>query len=81
MRYTLTTAFCGTAGIAVEIPYGKQPARIQDQVLKQGYAYTGVCRLKQTAFGIRPISVGGLVKVRDELEIQFSVIALTHSVQ
>jgi hypothetical protein len=36
--------------------------------------YVGRCRIKQTDFGIQPVSAGGgLVKVRDELDIEFSV--------
>ena len=30
---------------------------------------------KQTDFGIKPISVGGMVKVKDELTINFTVTA------
>ncbi len=44
-------------------------------VRKAGNAYVGSCRFKQTAFGIHPVSVGGLVKVKDELEIQFSLVS------
>ena len=36
---------------------------------------TGTFRIKQTDFGIKPISVGGVVKVKDELTISFTVIA------
>jgi polyisoprenoid-binding protein YceI len=37
--------------------------------------YVGRCRIKQTDFGIQPVSAGGgLVKVKDELDIEFSVI-------
>jgi polyisoprenoid-binding protein YceI len=43
-------------------------------VHRQGNAYVGTCRFKQTTFGIRPVNVGGVVKVKDELEIQFSVV-------
>ena len=43
-------------------------------VHKQGNAYVGRCRFKQTTFGIHPVSVGGVVKVKDELEIQFLVV-------
>jgi polyisoprenoid-binding protein YceI len=45
-------------------------------VHKQDGAYVGSCRFKQTTFGIHPVSVGGVVKVKDELEIQFSVVPL-----
>jgi polyisoprenoid-binding protein YceI len=37
-------------------------------------AYVGTARIKQTDFGIQPIKIGGgVVKVKDELEIQFQV--------
>jgi polyisoprenoid-binding protein YceI len=36
---------------------------------------TGATRLQQTAFGIRPITVGGVVKVKDELELDWQVEA------
>jgi polyisoprenoid-binding protein YceI len=36
--------------------------------------YTGKSKLKQTDFGIQPVSVaGGTVKVKDEIEIEFDV--------
>lgn len=36
--------------------------------------YSGKARLKQTDFGIRPVTVaGGTVKVKDEIEIDFDV--------
>src|SRR5262249_21500463 len=38
--------------------------------------YHGKTKLKQTDFGIQPVSVaGGAVKVKDELEIEFSIVA------
>lgn len=36
---------------------------------------TGRFEIKQTAFGIKPISVGGVVAVKDALEITFSITA------
>ena len=36
---------------------------------------TGRFEVKQTAFGIKPVSVGGVVAVKDALEIAFSVTA------
>ena len=36
--------------------------------------YVGHCRIKQTDFGIEPVTVGGgLVKVKNELDIEFGV--------
>jgi polyisoprenoid-binding protein YceI len=36
---------------------------------------TGRFAIKQTDFGIKPISVGGVVKVKDELSIAFTIVA------
>jgi polyisoprenoid-binding protein YceI len=36
---------------------------------------TGRFAIKQTEFGIKPISVGGVVKVKDELNITFTIAA------
>lgn len=42
--------------------------------------YSGKARLKQTDFGIRPVTVaGGTVKVKDEIEIDFDVYAPAQS--
>lgn len=41
-------------------------------------AYTGRVILKQTDFGIKPITVGGgLIKVKNEIEIEFHILAQT----
>jgi polyisoprenoid-binding protein YceI len=46
------------------------------RVRRQGDIYTGSARIKQTDFGIKPISAGGgAVKVKDELEITFQIHA------
>jgi polyisoprenoid-binding protein YceI len=43
-------------------------------VKKEGGRWTGSTRLKQTDFGMQPVSVaGGTVKVKDEVKIEFSV--------
>ena len=40
-------------------------------------AYTGRSTIKQTDFGINPVSVGGgIVKVKNELDIQFVVVPI-----
>jgi polyisoprenoid-binding protein YceI len=36
---------------------------------------TGKFTIKQTDFGIKPISVGGVVKVKDDLNINFTIVA------
>ncbi|HXX26843.1 MAG TPA: YceI family protein [Terriglobales bacterium] len=44
-------------------------------VRKQENAYVGRCQIKQSDFGIAPVRVaGGMVRVKDELDIQFSVL-------
>jgi polyisoprenoid-binding protein YceI len=46
-------------------------------VARENDAYVGTARIKQTDFGIQPIKIGGgVVKVKDELEITFRVYAL-----
>lgn len=46
-------------------------------VRRAGDSYAGHATLKQTDFGIKPISVGGgMIKVKDQLEIDFAIVAL-----
>jgi polyisoprenoid-binding protein YceI len=46
------------------------------EVRRDGDAYAGSARLKQTDFGIQPVSVaGGVVKVKNELDISFKIRA------
>jgi len=48
---------------------------VRTTVRKEQDAYVGRCQLKQTDFGIRPVRVaGGVVKVKDQLDIDFSVV-------
>ena len=43
-------------------------------VMRTGEAYTGRATLRQTDFGIKPITAaGGTVKVKNELEVEFRV--------
>jgi hypothetical protein len=52
-----------------------QSRLIRAEVDYAGGAYTGSSTIKQTDFGINPVSVaGGVVKVKNELEIQFVVV-------
>jgi len=45
-------------------------------VTRQDGTYRGTVVLKQSNFGIRPISiVGGTVKVKDELKVEFEIVA------
>lgn len=44
---------------------------------REGDAYTGNARIKQTDFGIQPVSIaGGAIKVKNELEIHFEVYSI-----
>src|SRR4051812_42161825 len=44
-------------------------------IKKEKQTYTGSSQLKQTDFGITPVSVGGgTVKVKDELKLDFEVV-------
>lgn len=44
-------------------------------VIKSGGRYTGSTRLKQTDYGMQPVSaVGGTVKVKDEVEVDFNLM-------
>ncbi len=48
---------------------------VATKVRKDQDSYVGRCQLKQTDFGIRPVRVaGGVVKVKDQLDIDFSVV-------
>ena len=50
--------------------------RVSVEVTREDNAYVGTARIKQTEFGIQPIKIGGgVVKVKDELEMSFRVYA------
>jgi hypothetical protein len=51
-----------------------QTRSIQVDVKNASGRYAGSSKLKQTDFGIRPVTVAGLVKVKNELDIEFKVI-------
>ena len=47
-------------------------------VTRENDAYVGAVRIKQTDFGIQPIKIGGgVVNVKDELEIRFQVFTIS----
>jgi len=54
-----------------------KPVRAATSVKIEGDTLTATGRfaIKQTDFGIKPISVGGMVKVKDELAINFTIVA------
>jgi polyisoprenoid-binding protein YceI len=48
--------------------------RVSANVRRVQGRYVGRCRIKQTDFGIEPVTVGGgLVKVKNELDIEFAL--------
>jgi polyisoprenoid-binding protein YceI len=50
--------------------------RVSATVRRVQGKYVGRCRIKQTDFGIEPVRVGGgLVKVKNELEVEFDITA------
>jgi polyisoprenoid-binding protein YceI len=47
------------------------------EVREANGAYTGRTKFKQTAFGIKPVSVGGgTVKVKDEVMVEFQIVTM-----
>lgn len=48
---------------------------VQVELAPDGLSANGQFEVKQTAFGIKPISVGGVVSVKDTLGIQFAIAA------
>jgi polyisoprenoid-binding protein YceI len=58
-----------------ELSLHGQTRPVSTTVRKQENAYVGRCQIKQSDFGIQPVRVaGGMVRVKDELDIQFSVL-------
>jgi len=49
--------------------------RLRVQVVGDTLAASGATTLRQSQFGIRPLSVAGVVKVKDELAIGFHIVA------
>jgi len=47
---------------------------IHVQSSKGSAGYSGHTTLKQTDFGIHPVSIGGVVKVKNELDIEFTLV-------
>jgi hypothetical protein len=43
--------------------------------VEHGLAAAGVVELKQSDWGIRPVSIAGVVKVKDEIQVRFELQA------
>jgi polyisoprenoid-binding protein YceI len=73
-----STSFKAQAGDAAEVKgqlslHG-QVHPVTLAVKKEGERWTGSTRLKQTEFGMQPVSLaGGTVKVKDEVRLEFNV--------
>jgi len=69
-------AFDATVTGTLTIRDKSQPvtATVHVQRASGSLTATGTFSIKQTAFGIQPISVAGVVKVEDELRISFRVV-------
>ena len=50
-------------------------ALVHVQLTDSGLTADGTFTIKQTAFGISPVSVAGVVAVKDALDIAFSIVA------
>jgi len=49
---------------------------IRFEVQRTGRAYRGTASLKQSDFGIEPVTIaGGTVKVKDEVSVEFEIVA------
>jgi polyisoprenoid-binding protein YceI len=65
----------GTWLVKGDLTLHGQAHSVSTTVRKQADAYVGSCQIKQTDFGIQPVRVGGgMVKVKDELEVEFSIV-------
>jgi polyisoprenoid-binding protein YceI len=50
-------------------------APVRVELAEAGLSAAGRFDIKQTSFGIKPVSVGGVVAVKDTLAIEFSIVA------
>lgn len=72
---SIMSAGSGTWEVHGDLFLHGQTRPVTTEVHKQQSAYVGRCQVKQTDFGIRPVRAGGgAVKVKDELDIEFSII-------
>jgi polyisoprenoid-binding protein YceI len=47
------------------------------EVKRDGSSYTGHSVIRQTDFGIKPVSIGGgLIKIKDPVDVDFKIYAL-----
>ncbi|HXW92225.1 MAG TPA: YceI family protein [Terriglobales bacterium] len=71
---SITQASPNTWDVRGDLSLHGQTRPVHTTVRKQENAYLGRCQIKQTDFGIQPVRVaGGMVRVKDELDIEFSV--------
>jgi polyisoprenoid-binding protein YceI len=63
-----------TFAVTGDLSLHGQSRSIKMVVKKSGNSYVGETKLKQTEFGITPVTVaGGTIKVKDEVKVEFSI--------
>jgi polyisoprenoid-binding protein YceI len=63
--------------VSGELTLHGQSRPILVEVRRSVEGYAGLSKIKQTDFGIDPVSIaGGLVKVKNELEVQFALVPI-----
>lgn len=73
---SIQQAGAGRATVAGRLTLHGTTKPITFTVARQDGHYRGTVLLKQSDFGIKPISiVGGTVKVKDELKVEFDIVA------
>jgi hypothetical protein len=68
-RAALTIVLCGVAAAGI-VRGAPVAARLEGQTL----IATGRVALKQPDYGIKPVSVGGVVSVKDTVNISFDIV-------
>jgi YceI-like domain len=75
----VTAAGADTWTVVGRLTIRGEARTISVPVVRQGGTYRGSVEIKQRDFGIEPISVaGGTVKVKDQLKIEFDIVARTN---
>jgi len=78
IRFQSTSVEGGSGGalnVRGQLTLHGQTQPVSMEVRQANGAYTGRAKLKQTAFGITPVSAGGgTVKVKDEVLVEFEIV-------
>jgi polyisoprenoid-binding protein YceI len=57
---------------------GSLKVHVHVELVAETLTARGRFHVKQTDYGITPVSVGGVVKVKDALDIEFTIVAVAH---